>query len=318
MEYSVNAAQSTANSATCFFVSDLHGHRHKYEKLFTAVADEKPAALFLGGDLLPPGGSRGGSGSRSGGGRGGCSGGGTRAAIDHSNFINTFLVPEFLRLKEYLGELYPDVFLILGNDDARKEEATILDAAAKEVWHYMHNRKAAWRDFLIFGYAYVPPTPFRLKDWERYDVSRYVDPGCIAPEQGILSLSVAEDQLKYTTIAEDLKKLCGKGELTNAIFLFHTPPYKTKLDRVALDGKMIDHVPLDVHIGSIAVKRLIEERQPLITLHGHAHESARLTGSWQDKIGRTRAFSAAHDGPELALVRFDPCNPKTAERELIR
>jgi len=311
----VSAAQLPADSAACFFVSDLHGQRHKYEKLFSVVANEKPAALFLGGDLLPAGGVR-----DSGRGVGGSSGGagGTRAAIDHSDFITAFLAAEFLRLKEYLGELYPDVFLILGNDDARKEEAPIMAAAAKGVWHYLHNRKAAWRDFLIFGYSYVPPTPFRLKDWERYDVSRYVDPGCIAPEEGILSLPVAEDQLKYATIAEDLKKLCGSSELTNAILLFHTPPYETNLDRVALDGRMIDHVPLDVHVGSIAVRRFIEERGPLITLHGHAHESARLTGSWQDKIGRTRAFSAAHDGPELALVRFDPYNPKSAERELIR
>lgn len=270
------------------------------------MADEKPAAIFLGGDLLPAGG------------RSGRGSGGGRTASDNSNFITTFLFPEFSRLKEYLGKFYPEVFLILGNDDVRTQEAPILDAATKGVWHYLHNRKATWRDFLIFGYAYVPPTPFPLKDWERYDVSRYVDPGCIAPEHGIFSLPVAEDQLKYATIAQDLEKLCGSSEMTNAILLFHTPPYKTNLDRAALDGKMIDHVPLDVHIGSIAVRRFIEERGPLITLHGHAHESARLTGNWQDKIGRTRAFSAAHDGPELALVRFDPCNPENAERELIR
>ena len=59
---------------------------------------------------------------------------------------------------------------------------------------------------------------------------------------------VSEDQLKYTTIAEDLKKLCGRGELTNAILLLHTPPYETNLDRVAPHDKMIDHVPMDVHI----------------------------------------------------------------------
>jgi len=200
----MNAAQSPANSDIFFFVSDLHGHRHKYEKLFSAVADGKPAALFLGGDLLPTGGGR--------------------TTTNQSDFITTFLTPEFLRLKEYLGQLYPDVFLILGNDDARKQEAAILDGAAKGAWYYMHNRRAIWRNFLIFGYAYVPPTPFRLKDWERYDVSRYVDPGCIAPEEGILSIPVAEDPLKYATIAEDLKKLCGKRELNNSILLFHTPP----------------------------------------------------------------------------------------------
>lgn len=80
---------------------------------------------------------------------------------------------------------------------------------------------------------------------------------------------------------------------------------------------MIDHAPLDVHVGSIAVRRLIENRQPLITLHGHIHESARLTGSWKDRIGNTHLFSAAHDGPELALVRFSPQNPENASRELL-
>ena len=42
--------------------------------------------------------------------------------------------------------------------------------------------------------------------------------------------------------------------------------------------------------GSIAIERFIEDRQPLLTLHGHVHESARLTGSWQEKIGRHIAF----------------------------
>jgi len=80
---------------------------------------------------------------------------------------------------------------------------------------------------------------------------------------------------------------------------------------------MIDHVPLDVSLGSIAVRRFIEARQPLLTLHGHVHESARLSGSWRDRIGRTQCFSAAYDGPELALVRFDPDNLDAASRELI-
>jgi len=79
----------------------------------------------------------------------------------------------------------------------------------------------------------------------------------------------------------------------------------------------VDHTPLDVHTGSIAIRRFIEEKEPLITLHGHIHESARLTGSWQDKMGRTVCYSAAHDGPELAVVKFDPAAPEEAERLLI-
>ena len=158
----------------------------------------------------------------------------------------------------------------------------------------------------MFGYAYVPPTPFHLKDWERYDVSRYVDPGCVSPEEGRRSVPVPEHEVRRRTIRDDLETLVKTAaDLSDAIFLFHTPPYRTKLDRAALDGKMIDHAPLDVHVGSIAVERFIRDRQPLLTLHGHVHESTRITGAWRDRMGRTEMFNAAHHGPELALVRFD-------------
>jgi Icc-related predicted phosphoesterase len=79
----------------------------------------------------------------------------------------------------------------------------------------------------------------------------------------------------------------------------------------------VDHVPLDVHVGSIAIRRFIEERQPLVTLHGHIHESARLTRAWRQAIGRTACLTAAHDGPALALVDFDPHRPEAASRRLL-
>ncbi len=216
-----------------------------------------------------------------------------------------------------LGDAYPRVFLILGNDDGRSEEAGFIDAMSGGVWEYIHNRNAQFGEFTIYGYAYVPPTPFLLKDWERYDVSRYVDPGCISPEDGWLTVDVPENEIKHATIKRDLARLAGEGDLSRSIFLFHSPPYQTKLDRAALDGKMIDHAPVDVHVGSVAIKRFIETRQPLLTLHGHIHESAQITGSWKEQIGSTFVFSAAHDGPELALVRFDPKRVQDATRELL-
>ena len=109
----------------------------------------------------------------------------------------------------------------------------------------------------------------------------------------------------------------GEASLEHAIFLLHAPPHDTALDHAALEGKVVDHVPLDVHVGSIAIRRFIEARQPLLTLHGHVHESARITGQWRERLGRTWMFSAAHDGPELALVSFDPERLETARRELL-
>ena len=130
-------------------------------------------------------------------------------------------------------------------------------------------------------------------------------------------MPVPEAETKWGTIAGDLEALAGQADVSRAAFLFHAPPYRSALDRAALDGRTVDHAPVDVHVGSIAVRRFVEARQPLLTLHGHVHESARLTGAWQDRIGRTVCLSAAHDGPELALVRFDLERPAEATRELL-
>lgn len=283
----------------CFFVSDLHGQTDRYEKLWRAVEQDAPAVVFLGGDLLPSGLGM--------------------FSLDpaHGDFVNDFLVPGFETVRSRLGGRYPEVFLILGNDDARFEETAFLDVASSGLWIYAHDRCCRLAGYQVFGYAYVPPSPFMLKDWERYDVSRYIPPGCVSPEEGRRSVPCQEHEIKYSTIQKDLEALVGDRPLDDAVMLFHTPPYETKLDRVANDGKMVDYVPLDLHVGSIALRRLIEQRQPRVTLHGHIHESARLTGSWRDRIGRTELFGAAHDGPELALVRFDLEDPGGATRTLV-
>jgi uncharacterized protein len=284
----------------CFFASDLHGHVERYAKLLAAVAAERPSAVFLGGDLLPPG-------------------FGLADAADpgRRDFINGYLAPAFVHSAAALGSESPAVFVILGNDDPRVEEASMLDAAARGVWRYVHGRRVDWAGFTVVGYACIPPTPFRLKDWERYDVSRFVDPGCSSPEEGWRTMPADELDVRYGTIKADLDRLTGGIDHARTIMLFHAPPYRTPLDRAALDGRTVELAPLDVHVGSIAIQRFIEAEQPLVTLHGHIHESARITGEWRTTIGRTHAFSAAHDGPELALVRFDPEDLGRATRELI-
>lgn len=246
--------------------------------------------MFLGGDLLP--------------------------RNDAAGFLEGSLFPLFRELRRRLGSDYPRVLLLPGNDDPRALEARLRDGEHEALWTWMHGTRAEVAGYVVYGYANVPPTPFLLKDWERYDVSHHVDPGCVSPEEGVLTTDVDPLELRYRTIAADLEELTGGDDLHRAIVLFHTPPYRTSLDRAALDGKFFDYVPLDVHVGSIAVRRFIEARQPLVTLHGHVHESVRLTGRFVERIGRTVLLGAAHDGPELALVRFDPDEPEAASREL--
>jgi uncharacterized protein len=281
----------------CLFVADLHGRRNRYETLLAVVEAERPAAVFLGGDLLPSG------------------------ALPRPEggpaFLRGWLGPRLEGLRERLRASYPRILVIFGNDDPRAEEPSLAELEHQGLLEHAHQRRIDVAGVPVYGYACVPPTPFLLKDWERYDVSRFVDPGCVSPEEGYRSVPVREGDPKWGTIAGDLEALAGAHDVSRAVFLFHAPPYRTALDRAALDGRAVDHAPVDVHVGSIAIRRFVEARQPLLTLHGHVHESARLTGAWRDRIGRTVCLSAAHDGPELALVRLDLEEPEAATRVLL-
>jgi Icc-related predicted phosphoesterase len=282
----------------CFFASDLHGHPDRYDALLGAIAREHPEVVFLGGDLLP-------SGVR-------------RLLAGGEGDLLTELAQNLGRLRVVLEAAYPRILLILGNDDGRDAEDALRRGEAEGLWEYLHGRRTEVAGFVVYGYACVPPTPFLFKDWERYDVSRFVDPGCVSPEEGLRTVQVPDSEVRHGTIARDLETLVQGEDLSHTVVLFHAPPYDSRLDRAALDGKTFDGVPLDLHIGSVAIRRFIDERQPHLTLHGHVHESTRMTGVFLDRFGRTVALQSAHDGPELCLLRFDLETPATATRHLLR
>jgi hypothetical protein len=63
-----------------------------------------------------------------------------------------------------------------------------------------------------------------MKFWEKYDVSRYVDPGCVHPTEGSRTTEVKES-IEYATIQKDIVSLTDSEDVSNAIYLFHPPPY---------------------------------------------------------------------------------------------
>lgn len=72
-----------------------------------------------------------------------------------------------------------------------------------------------------------------------------------------------------------------------AIFNLHVPPYNTGLDTAYQIGENLEVVtrggsPVEIPVGSHAVRQVIEEFQPILALHGHIHESRGAA-----KIGRT-------------------------------
>jgi Icc-related predicted phosphoesterase len=84
-------------------------------------------------------------------------------------------------------------------------------------------------------------------------------------------------------------------EPSRAIFNLHVPPYDSRLDsapelRGDLTPRYAGGAPVIVPVGSRAVRRLIEEVQPLLALHGHIHESKGET-----LIGRTLAVNSGSE-----------------------
>lgn len=79
------------------------------------------------------------------------------------------------------------------------------------------------------------------------------------------------------TLEECLAALARLSPPARTVYVFHAPPARTNLDQI---GK-------GVHVGSLGIRRFIEQHQPPLTLHGHIHESPLVSGSVVDAIGKT-------------------------------
>jgi Icc-related predicted phosphoesterase len=78
-------------------------------------------------------------------------------------------------------------------------------------------------------------------------------------------------------------------DMGRAIFNFHAPPYGTGLDEApALDENLrpMHGGAVMKPVGSVAVRDAIRKHQPLLSVHGHIHESRAIK-----KMGRTLALN---------------------------
>jgi Icc-related predicted phosphoesterase len=86
-----------------------------------------------------------------------------------------------------------------------------------------------------------------------------------------------------------------------AIFNLHPPPHGTKLDLAPKLNERLEVVTsagatVMEHVGSKAVHDAIGRHQPLLSLHGHIHESA-----GRDRLGRTTAINPGSEYGEGVL-----------------
>jgi hypothetical protein len=94
---------------------------------------------------------------------------------------------------------------------------------------------------------------------------------------------------------------------TRAIFNLHCPPYKSGLDEapaIDADLRLLHGGRALRPVGSTAVREAIERHQPLLSLHGHIHESKGAV-----KIGKTLSInpgSAYEEGMLMgAIIQLD-------------
>ncbi|RLG52225.1 MAG: phosphoesterase [Thermoproteota archaeon] len=200
------------------------------------------------------------------------------------------------RLEKWLNLLVEKVDLrkttaivMPGNDDEKYIDETIKRFEDRGVIYPLDKTVELPYGYQVISHEYVNPTPWNT------------------PREA------PEDKLEKM-LRKKIEK-SGVKDFKKALFNFHCPPWNTKLDLAPKLDKNLKPVyvggrPVLVHVGSRAVRKLEEEYQPLMGLHGHIHESYA-----SDKIGDTIVINPGSEYSEGLLrgfiIEFEPDGLKT-------
>ncbi len=264
--------------ADWFFTSDLHGQADYYEQALEFASEGRARAVILGGDLCPH--ATGEAGLR-------------RQQL----FLEGTLVEFARRLREAVPAV--ELLLMMGNDDWCANHA-LLERHDGGLWRVLHDRVVEVDGVRVAGLSWVPITPFALKDWERWEDGEPEAPTRLAgwsSREGSLREFAFDATRREPTIAGALASLAERTPAAETLFVLHSPPRDTHCDVMA--GGL--------HVGSRAIRCFVETHQPPLVLSGHIHESPRVSGAWQDAVGRTIVVNPGQFGsPQLCGVWFDP------------
>ncbi|MBU1246040.1 MAG: metallophosphoesterase [Nanoarchaeota archaeon] len=285
------------------YTSDIHGNEVQYSKLIQYAIKVSADSIIIGGDIAPKGG----------------------AIEDYIEYQRNFLeyrLPEMLQpLKKYLPN--SNLFLMMGNDDCAANMDVLENSKLFKVIH--NKRIKLTEDFEIVGYSFVPITPFGIKDWEKYDLSKV--PATLKKKyaerkltnyrlNGIKSIKTRWKIFQFDSgmevqdsIQKDLSRKIFSKNPKKTVYIIHSPPDNTKLDIVSNRN----------HVGSMAVRLFIEKEQPYLTLHGHIHETVDISGTFKHNIKNTLCLTSGNHnvGEQLAVLVFDLYNPQDVRRIII-
>ncbi|MDF2723420.1 MAG: metallophosphoesterase [Paenibacillus sp.] len=259
------------------FVADLHSDTKQLDQLAQLIQEKDVELLIIGGDLVEY----------------------ASSLAAQLPFIEQALVP-------FIQTISIPVWVIPGNIEWTGTAKVYEQLAGRSLISLLSLKPTDGHGLKFFGYPYCNPTPFTRKDFEKRDLqSDKHEPATatfLSDEEGKL---IKKDQNYLNTvpsIEEDLAQLVEPG-----IWIMHAPPYGTSLDVI----KSGDHV------GSKAIRKRIEHIQPMLTLHGHIHESPYMTHQWIDRIGTTISINPGR-GAQLhaVLLHFEEEKLRSAEHTI--
>ena len=273
------------------FTADLHGRRNLIEEMMELALKEGIQCIILGGDILPtliPS---------------------PLALINgHADFqddlggqlrfVDNYLAPVFASFQSSnpgIKTLY-----IPGNHGWKPAVDRLINALPQ--LECINGRTVCLDDLAFFGYACVTDSTFWVKDYARRDLkndSHVPSKFAIVSDTDRLLVSPdGEYATKNPSIEEDLSGISFDNP-SRTICVFHCPPYNTGLDTLHNNRP----------IGSKAIRDFLERTQPMVSLHGHIHESPYMSGVYQTRIGNCLAINPGQGLTRLHAVIFDTHDP---------
>ncbi len=261
------------------FATDLHGLAGHLQDLANWTLTQRPDVLLVGGDALPD-----------------------ADPADPLGSQVRFLMTHMRPLFESFKARQPDICIaaILGNHDwlctydamAGLEEAGLLSVIRPDNPTHIGS-------YVFLGYWFAPPCPYAVKDFERLDFpgqSYQFDGGVIWDRRQGRPVRVNGGTYlgQTASMREDLDQM-PLVDTPDWILVAHAPPFQTDLDILTGVG----------HVGSQSIRDFILQRQLLLSLHGHIHESPRLSGRFWQHLGRTIAVNPGQREDGLAAVLID-------------
>ncbi|OPY23554.1 MAG: Calcineurin-like phosphoesterase [Methanobacterium sp. PtaU1.Bin242] len=258
------------------FTTDLHGSQWKYLRVLEHAQNLDVDAVVNGGDLLPvnPG------------------------LKQQDSFIADFLDDHF-SLYESSGIYY---LFVMGNTDLKRFDALLQEISSP--YHYVENLSREKIDigrFEFIGFDLMTDYPFPLKDRCRRDTNhsnfkKQLLKAFLSSSRGLKPL---EDWFSYVktlpTLEEELGNLPQPEDMKKAVYVMHMPP--------AFQG--LDVCQGNVMVGSMAIYDFFKNKQPLLSLHGHIHESPEMSSIWNSKINNTCCIQPGQKKDKLIYVICD-------------